>query len=76
MVGGEERDIVLEEAGEFSSKGGGELWSPVRDQLGMKAELRENMSENKLGNSCSIHVFCAGAINYPLCKAMVYHNHN
>ena len=33
------------------------------------------MSEKELGNSCCINVFCARAINYPLCKAMVYHDH-
>ena len=69
-------NIVLEEEGEFLSEGRGKLWSSVQDYLGVKAESRENMSKKELDNSCSINVFCAGAINYPLHKAMVYHDHN
>ena len=38
--------------------------------------MRENMSEKELCHSGSINVFCAGAINYPLSKAMVYHDHD
>ena len=75
MIGSGEDDVILKEAGEFLSKGKGELWSPVRDHLGVEAESRENMGEKELDNSSSINVFCAGAINYPLCKAMVYHDH-
>ena len=41
----------------------------------METESWENMGEKELGNSSSINVFCAGAINYPLHKAMVYHDH-
>ena len=62
--------------GKFLSESGGELWSSIQDYLGMKAELGENMSEKELGNSYPINVFSAGAINYPLCKPMVYHNHD
>ena len=76
MIGHGEGDVVLEESGEFSSEGQGELRSPVRDYLGMKTELREDMGEKELGHSGSVNVFCAGAINYPLCKAMVYHDHD
>ena len=76
MVCSGEGDIVLEEVGKFSGEGRGELRSPVRDHLGMEAELRENVSEKEFGDSCGINVFCAGAINYPLRKAMVYHDHN
>ena len=75
MIGSGEGEVVLKEAGEFSSESRGELWSPVRDHLGVEAELRETMGEKELGNSSSINVFCTGAINYPLCKAMVYHYH-
>ena len=42
----------------------------------MEAELRKNMGEEEFGNSSGVNVFCAGAINYLLCKAMVYHDHN
>ena len=30
----------------------------------------------ELGYSFRVNVFCAGAINYPFCKAMVYHDHD
>ena len=76
MIGSGEGDIVLKEVGKFSSKGRGELWSSVRDHFGMAAKLRENMGEKELGNSGSVNVFGAGAINSPLCKPMVYHNHD
>ena len=76
MIGGGEGYVVLEEVGEFSSEGRGKLWSSVQDYLGVKAESRENMSKKELGYSCCINVFCAGAINYPLHKAMVYHDHD
>ena len=76
MIGSGEGNVVLEEIGKFSGKGGGELWSSVGDHFRVKAELRENMSKKDLGNSSCVNVFCAGAINYPLCKPMVYHDHD
>ena len=65
----------MKEAGKFLSEGRGKLWSPVRDNFGVKAELRENMGKKELGNPSGVNVFCAGAVNYPLHKAMVYHDH-
>ena len=76
VIGGGEGDIVLKETGEFLGEGQGELWSSIRDHFRMEAESRENMGEKEFGNSGSIDVFCAGAINYPLHKAMVYHDHD
>ena len=76
VIGGGKGDIILQEAGEFSGKGRCELRSPVRDHFGVKAELRDNMGEKELGDSGSVNVFCAGAINYPLYKAMVYHDYD
>ena len=76
MIGGGGGYIILEKVGEFSSEGGGELWYSVRDYLRVRAKLRENMSKKELGNSCCINVFCAGAINYPIHKSMVYHDHD
>ena len=34
------------------------------------------MGEKELSDSSSINVFCARAINYPLTKPMVYHDHD
>ena len=76
MVGGGKCNIILEEAGEFLGEGRGKLWPPVRDYFGVETKSRENIGETELGNSFGINVFSAGAINYPLCKAMVYHDHN
>ena len=57
MVCNGELDIVLEEVGQFSGKGRCELWSSVRYQRVMEAEVFEYMVEEKCGNSCSIYGF-------------------
>ena len=41
----------------------------------MEAEAFKDMGKKKLGNASSIDVFGAGSENYPLCKAVVDHNH-
>ena len=41
-----------------------------------KGQIKGKHGQKELGNSDSINVFCAGAINYPLHKAMVYHDHD
>ena len=76
MIGSGESDIVLKEAGKFLSEGRGELWSSIRDYFGVETQSGENISEKELGNSYGVNVFCARAVNYPLHKAMVYHNHD
>ena len=76
MVCSGEGNVVLEEVSEFSGKGRGELQSSVRDHLGVEAESRENIGEKELGHPFGVNVFCAGAVNYPLRKAMVYHDHD
>ena len=76
MIGSGEGNVILKETGKFSGEGRGELWPSVGNYLGVKAKLRENMSEKELGNSGCINVFCERAINYPLHKAMVYHDHD
>ena len=76
MISGRKSDVILDEASEFSSKGGGKLWPSVGDYLGVEAESRENIGKEKLGYSFGVNVFCAGAINYPLREPMVYHDHD
>ena len=76
MIGSREGNVILEKASEFSSKGRGELWSSVGDYLGVEAESRENVVKEKLGYSFGVNVFSTGAINYPLCEPMVYHDHD
>ena len=41
----------------------------------METEAFKDMGKKKLGNAGSIGVFGAGSKNYPLCKAVVNHNH-
>ena len=41
----------------------------------METEVFKDMGKKKLGNASSINVFGAGSKNYPLCKAMVDHDH-
>ena len=76
MIGSREGDIVLEEAGKFSCEGQGKLWSSIGNYLGVETELGKNIGEEELGHSFRINVFCAGAVNYPLRKPMVYHDHD
>ena len=52
------------------------MWSSVRDYFGIETESRKNIGEEELGHPFRINVFCAGAINYPLSKPMVYHDHD
>ena len=42
----------------------------------MEAKSRKYVGEEELGNFGGVNVFCAGAINYPLHKAMVNHDHD
>ena len=76
VVGCGKGDIVVEESGKFSCKGRSELWSPVRNHLGVEAKPRKNIGEKELSNSLGINVLCAGAINHPLHKPMVDHDHD
>ena len=76
VIGGGKGDVILEEAGKFSGEGGGKLWSSVGNYLGVEAEPREDIGEEKLGYSFGVNVFSAGAINYPLSEPMVYHDHD
>ena len=38
--------------------------------------MTENMKEKELGYSCRIDGFIARAESYPLCKPMVYYDHD
>ena len=41
----------------------------------METEAFKDMGKKELGDASSINVFGAGSKDYPLCKAMVDHNH-
>ena len=75
VVGGGKGNIVMEEASEFPCKGRSKLWSSVGNYFVVEAKLRKDIGEKELGDSLQINGFFAGAVNYPLCKSMVYHDH-
>ena len=76
MIHSRERDIILEELGKFPSEGRCKLQSSVGDYLRVEAKSGEDMREKELGHSCHIDVLFARAVDYPLSKHMVYHNHD
>ena len=41
----------------------------------METEAFKDMGKKKLGNASSINVFGTGSKDYPLCKAVVDHDH-
>ena len=41
----------------------------------MKSKVFEYMVEEKFSDSCGVYSFCTRDENYPLCKAMVDHDH-
>ena len=47
MIGGGEANVVMEEPGKFSGKGGGELRSSIRDQGVMETETFEYVVEKE-----------------------------
>ena len=65
MVGGGEREVVVEEFSELSSEGRRELGTMVRDDF-VEKEGSDPLSGNR---------FLGRAKNYPLSKPMVYHDH-
>ena len=75
VICGGEFDIIVKELGYFSSEGGCKLWTSIGYQGVMESNPFEHMVEEKFGNSSCINGFRARDENYPLCKAMVDHNH-
>ena len=75
MVGGGEGEVVFEESGEFPGKGGGELWSSIRDASIMEAKTREYSREKERGYPGGVYSFVTRKVNYPLTKPMVDHDH-
>ena len=66
VVGGEEGDVIFEEASQFLSKGRGELGASVRDDTVMETKLGEDMLKKDLSNVHCKGSFVARAENYPL----------
>ena len=76
MVGGGKGNVIVKEAGKFSCEGQGELGFSVGDDSVMKAELEKDMLKKDFGDVHHGGSLVARVENYPLRKAMVYHNQN
>ena len=74
VIGGGKGEIIIENPSKFSSKCGGELWASVRYDLVIESVVKEDFVEKKGGDSFSSDDFLSGAENYPLSKAVVYHD--
>ena len=48
----------------------------IRDEGVVKTEAFEYEVKKQLGNSCCVNGLLARCKNYPLCKAMVDHDHD
>ena len=48
----------------------------IRDESVMKTKVFKDIVEENLSNSGGINGLRARSQNYPLCKPMVYYNHN
>ena len=69
-----EEQVVVEEFVEFFGKGGGELWTTVRDDLVIQSEAKVDFAEKEGSYLLGSDGFLDEAKNYPLCRAMVDQN--
>ena len=74
MIGGREREVIVEKFPKFSSEGGCELRASIRDYFVEKSEAKEDFVETEGGDSLSGDGFLSGAKNHPLSKPMVDHD--
>ena len=74
VVGSGEEKVVVEEFSEFFGKGGGKLWTVIRDNLIIESKAEVDLVEKEGGNSFCGDCFLGGAENYPLSKLMVDHD--
>ena len=51
------------------------IFTTIRDNTVMLSEAFEHMVKKELSNSICVNRFRARNQDYPLCKAMVYHDH-
>ena len=74
VVSGGQGKGVSKELSKFSCKEGCELGTPIRDNLVIESKPGVYLVIKEGGDICSSGGFCSGGENYPLCKAMVYHD--
>ena len=75
MIGGGEREVVVQELSKLPSEGRCELRAAVRDDFVKKSEAKEDFMKKEGADPFCGDRFLSGAKNYPLSKPMVYHNH-
>ena len=75
MVGRGETNVVFKDTGKFTSKGRGKLRASVRDDGVIQAKVFAYVVEKELGNPIRVDRLGTRGKNYPLCMAMVDHNH-
>ena len=75
VIGSGESYVVVEETCKFLSEGRSKLWTTIRNEGVVKTEAFEYKVKKQLGNSCGVNGFVARCKNYPLCKALVDHDH-
>src|ERR1700760_3519829 len=68
--------INFKELTHFLKHFGCELWSSIRNNDVREAKSSPDLINKNLRCSESIDFLCTQSINYPLRKAMVYHNHD
>ena len=74
VIGGGEREVVVEEFAKLLGESGGELWATIRDDFVVEPEVEVDFVEKEGSYSLGSDGFLCGAENYPLCKAMVNHD--
>ena len=74
VIGGGEGKIIVKNPSKFPSKCGSKLWATVRDDFVVESVAEEDFVEEKGGNPFGGDGLLSGAENYPLSKAMVYHD--
>jgi hypothetical protein len=76
VIGGGRRNGVVEELGKGSREFGNELGAMIRDDLIIESESSIDVLEEEFGYSFQGNCFQTWDNNYPLHKAMVYHDHD
>ena len=74
VVGSREGKVIVKKFPEFFGKGGGKLWTKIKDDLVIESEVEVDLVEKEDGDPFCSDYFLGGAENYPLCKPMVNHN--
>ena len=76
IVGGAEGSGDSKEFVKFAGGDRRELGAPIRDDFVRETESFVHIIEKEGGSTKGINSLVTRDENYPLCKAMVYHNHD